>query len=147
MAGEAVVLNDEKLEHCYGQSLLRRSNAPCKAGAAVLLRTQGSDWWVDPPETANCHLANCPTNLLFPPASSFPHVLDLSRKRKAGRSRLSNTGVPWVCVWTPNSLVVRPSRSFGNLVQYRQGQDEKTGTTSFHIEWRSPFVHDAPVRG
>ena len=28
-----------------------------------------------------------------------------------------------------------------------EGVVGRSGTTSFHIEWRSPFVHDAPVRG
>ena len=36
--------------------------------------------------------------------------------------------------------------SFGSLVQHRQGQDEKSGTTSCHIEWRGPFVQSTGSR-
>ena len=89
---------DENLD---GQSFLRRSTTPCKAGAAVVIkrvRTRGSDWWVDPPETAS--VTPCEVSDLFNiPDGCWKSATCRNHRWLGGRPEPFNPaqGAPWVC--------------------------------------------------
>ena len=52
----------------------------------------------------------------------------------AGRSRLILHGGAVGCAWTPSKLVRK------NTADSDKGVVRRSGTTSFHVEWRGPFV-------
>ena len=119
-------------EDFYGQSLLRRSTTPCMAGEPVVLkrekwgiatgrvycavathpvRLEQPCWCGRKGVTGGWTRPKLPVVTLRIVRLSFN-----SRRRQVSRTcwtflvrgrladgRLSNTGVPWVCVWTPNS--------------------------------------------